>query len=295
MSIRRFVDAHVHLWKLDHLRYPWLTGPFDANGPNGSVEPIAHDYLPDDYRKDAAGYNVVKAVHIDAGAHPDDAIGETRWLQNLADHDGFPSAIVAYAALNDLNLDAHLAEYVQSPNVRGIRHILNWHPDPARTYTPKNLFDDPQLATGYALLAKHNLSFDLQIYPNQMQAAYQLAKNQDDIPLILNHMGMPVDADRTQWRAGMQALAQLPQAAVKISGFGFFDRQWTTESVRPLVLDVIAWFGADRVLFASDFPTDKLFNSYGRALDAYDAITQDFTTSERDNMFGQNAERIYRI
>ena len=295
MSISRFVDAHVHLWKLDRLRYPWLTGPFDAKGPNGSVETIARDYMPADYRMDATGYNVVKAVHIDAGAHPDDAVTETRWLQGLADSEGFPNAIVAYAALNDPNLDALLAEHVHSPNVRGIRHILNWHPDPARTYTPANVFDDRQLAKGYALLAKHNLSFDLQIYPNQMQAAYDLARAHDNIPLILNHMGMPVDADRTQWRAGMQALAQLPQAAVKISGFGFFDRQWTTESVRPLVLDVIAWFGAERVMFASDFPTDKLFNSYGSALDAYDVITHDFTISERDHMFGKNAERIYRI
>jgi hypothetical protein len=41
--------THIHLWKLDHLRYPWLTGPFDDNGPNGSVEAIAADYLPADY------------------------------------------------------------------------------------------------------------------------------------------------------------------------------------------------------------------------------------------------------
>src|SRR3546814_2632326 len=38
------VDPHVHLWDLAHIRYPWLMPPFDADNPNGSVEPIAVDY-----------------------------------------------------------------------------------------------------------------------------------------------------------------------------------------------------------------------------------------------------------
>ncbi len=65
--------------------------------------------------------------------------------------------------------------------------------------------------------------------------------------------------------------------------------------MRPLVLETLALFGADRVLFASDFPTDKLWNSYARALDAYDAMTRDFSADERAALFGDNAERIYRI
>ena len=36
-----FIDAHVHLWDLDRIAYPWLTPPFAVDGPNGSVEPIA--------------------------------------------------------------------------------------------------------------------------------------------------------------------------------------------------------------------------------------------------------------
>ena len=80
MAIKRFVDAHVHLWQLDRLRYPWLTPPFSDDGPNGSVEAIATDYGLDDYLADAAGYPVEKLVHIDAGAHPDDALAETKWL-----------------------------------------------------------------------------------------------------------------------------------------------------------------------------------------------------------------------
>ena len=53
-----FIDAHVHLWDLDRIAYPWLTPPFADDGPNGSVEPIAKTYLLDDYLADAAGRDV---------------------------------------------------------------------------------------------------------------------------------------------------------------------------------------------------------------------------------------------
>jgi predicted TIM-barrel fold metal-dependent hydrolase len=294
MRINRFVDAHIHLWKLDGLRYPWLTPPFSDDGPNGSVEAIARDYLPADYLKDAAGYPVVKAVHIDAGAHAGDAVAETRWLQSLSDQ-GLPTAIVAFAALNDPDVEILLSAHVESPAVRGIRHILNWHADPKRTYTPANLLDDPAFARGYALLAKYDLSFDLQIYPGQMAQAAALAARHPDIPVILNHMGMPVDSDLGVWRDGMKQLAALPHVAVKISGMGFIDRHWTDNAMRPLVLETIETFGGKRCLFASDFPTDKLFNSYGRAIDFYAELTKDFSASERDDLFAANAERVYRI
>ena len=295
MAIKRFVDAHVHLWQLERLRYPWLTPPFVNDGPNGSVEAIARDYTLTDYLTDAVGYAVDKIVHIDAGAHPHDALAETKWLQSLADGSGKPNAIVAFAALNDPKIERLLAAHAEYANVRGIRHILNWHADPKRTYTPRNLLDDDAFAHGYALLAKYNLSFDLQIYPGQMKQATALAAQHPDIPLILNHMGMPIDADLTEWREGLIALAALPHAAVKISGMGFVDRKWTMDSVRPLVLQIIETFGPERCAFASDFPTDKLFNAYGNALDAYDEITKNFGVDERDALFVGTAERIYRI
>jgi predicted TIM-barrel fold metal-dependent hydrolase len=302
MTIKRFVDAHIHLWKLDLLRYPWLSPPFSDSGPNGSVEPIAQDYLPVDYFADAKGYNVTKTVHIDAGAHPDDAIPETRWLQGLADRgtpgNTGPNAIVAFAALNAPDVEKVLAAHVESKNVRGIRHIINWHPDPNRTYTPRDLLLDDDFAKGYALLGRYKLSFDLQIYPNQMTDAYKLAKNHPNIPVIINHMGMPVDRDAAgvaRWKSGIELLASLPHVSCKISGLGFVDRNWTADSMRGMVLETIERFGTRRAMFASDFPTDKLFNSYSKGLEAYDTITRDFSESDRDALFAGNAERIYRI
>jgi predicted TIM-barrel fold metal-dependent hydrolase len=298
MTAIPFVDAHIHLWDLDRLRYPWLTPPFSDDGPNGSVEPIASTYLPAHYRADAAAWNVVGAVHIDAGAMAVDALAETEWLEGLADNEGLPTAIVAFAALDDPDVETLLAAHAAHPRVRGIRHIINWHPDPRRTYTPRDVTGDAAWQSGFGLLAKHGLSFDLQCYPGQMQGLAALIARHPETPVILNHAGMPVDTDAAgvaTWRAGMKTLAALPHVAVKLSGFGFIHRTWTPEQIRPYILDAIDIFGPDRCLFASDTPTDKLFGSFDRHMDAYHAIVADFPEDQRRALFGRNADRIYRL
>lgn len=292
-----FIDAHVHLWDMSNIQYPWLTPPF-GEGPNGDVSPIAKNYLLDDYLADAADWDVRGIVHVEAGATADAALDETRWLQTVADKRGMPQAIIAFGALDDPNIESLLEAHASHANVRGIRHIVNWHADPARTYTQRDITGDEQWAAGFALLGKYGLSFDLQAYPGQFSGLVSLLTRHPKIPVIVNHAGMPVDANdagRALWVDGMTKLASLPHVAVKLSGFGFIHRKWTIEQVRPYLLKAIDIFGTKRCLFASDFPTDKLFGSFNRHLDAYDAITAGFSEEERRDLFARNALRIYRI
>ncbi len=292
------VDPHVHLWDLGHIRYPWLTPPFDADNPNGSVEPIAVDYPLDAYLADAGKWDVRGIVHIDAGAHPEDALEETRWLQAMADARGLPSGIVAFAALDHPEVETLLAAHVVHGNVRGIRHIVNWHPDPARSYSPSDVTTNPAWMRGFALLARFGLSFDLQAYPGQFAHLAAFVAKHPGTQVILNHTGMAIPGDPDGWgvwRRGMAEFAALPNVAVKISGMGFTCRPWDEEQVRPYVLETIDLFGTDRAMFASNFPTDKLFGSFDKHLDAYDAITAGFSGDERRALFGGNANRIYRL
>ena len=289
-----FIDAHVHLWDLARIAYPWLSPPFTDDGPNGSVEPIAQTYLLDDYLADAVGWNVVGMVHVDAGAAADAALDETKWLQSLADERGMPQAIVAFAALDDPDVERRLAAHAAHPHVRGIRHIVNWHPDPKRTYSPRDVTADAQWQRGFDLLARYGLSFDLQCYPAQFaNVAAAIARN-PETPVILNHCGMPADG-LEQWRAEIGHLADLPNVTVKMSGFGFIDRAWTPASVEPFAIELIDRFGPNRVLFASDFPTDKLFASFAQVMETLTNVASGFGEDERRAMFAGNANRVYRL
>jgi len=290
-----FIDAHVHLWDLNHIRYPWLTPPFADDGPNGSVAPIARDYGLDDYLADAHGWDVRGIVHVDAGADPADALRETDWLQTMADARGMPNAIIAFADLTDRNVESLLAAHAARQNVRGIRHIVNWHADPRRTYSSRDVTLDDAWGAGFALLGKYDLSFDLQAYPGQFPHLADIIGRHPDTQVIVNHTGMAVPGEWNVWRTGMRALAELPNVAVKLSGMGFTHRPWSFDQARAYVLEAIEIFGTDRAMFASDFPTDKLFGTFAAHLDAYADITADFAPAERRALFAGNANRIYRL
>jgi predicted TIM-barrel fold metal-dependent hydrolase len=250
-------------------------------------------------RADTANQNVVKSVHVDAGFDPSQPVEETRWLQSIADQRGFPHGVVARAELHRPDVEKTLAAHCRFPNVRGIRHIVNWHPDPAKTYVTKPGFlTDPAWLRGFALLKRYNLSFDLQLYPSQMADAAALAAAHGGTTIILNHAGMPVDRDAealSLWRAGMRALAAQPNVWVKISGLGMVDWRWTQDSIRPFVLETIEIFGPDRCMFASNFPVDKLYSSFDVLYDTFKKIVSDFSIDEQRKLFSDTALAVYRI
>lgn len=290
-----FVDAHIHLWDLDKISYPWLTPPFSSDSVNGDVSPIAKTYLLKDYENDAANWNVVAAVHVDAGAAAEAALDETRWLQAMTDEKGRPDAIVAFAALHDPDVERLLEAHSEHKNVRGIRHIVNYHEDPRRTYSPADVTMEDAWRRGFALLGKYDLSFDLQAYPGQFEGLAGVIAANPQIPVMINHAGMPFHDERDLWRDAMRRLAELPNIAVKISGLGITDHDWTEDSIRPYVLETIDFFGARRTMFASDFPTDKLYAGYDTCLNAYASIIASFSEDERRDMWGRNAARLYHI
>ncbi len=191
-------------------------------------------------------------------------------------------------------MEALLSDHARRRNVRGIRHIVSWHADPNRTYVPAELTTSEQWQTGFALLAKYGLSFDLQAYPTQFAGLAHLIGRHPETQVIVDHTGMGVDGDES-WRASMMAMAALPNVAIKISGLGFVCRPFIASAVRDRVRETIDLFGVDRCMFASNFPTDRLFADFDTTLGALADAVADFGEDERRALFARNANRIYRL
>ena len=293
------VDPHIHFWDLRTHRYPWLENP--GTSFVGDAALLRHNYLPEDLLSEAGAVEVLKVVHVEANHDPADPVEETRWLQSLADGSQrtLPNAIVAGTDLSAPNAEATLAAHAAFSRTRGIRQILNVHADPLYGYVDRHFMRDPVWLENFRLLARYGLSFDLQLYPSQMQEAAQLARRHPDIQFVLNHAGMFVDraslAGYRAWRDGLRVLSSCPNVAVKISGLGMFDHHWTVESLRPYVLETIDAFGTERAMFASNFPVDGLFGTYEALWSAYARIVAGASEGERAALFRRNAERIYRI
>ena len=294
-----FVDAHQHFQDIRQNCYPWLSDPDAPAKLEGDITPIRRNYLTDEYRKDTSTVALLKSVHVQNGWNPSNPVGETRWLEALADRDGLPTAIVAHADLAAPDVESVLKAHTAYPRVRGIRQILNWHSDPKfRVAARPDLLSDPDWRRGFALLRKYHLSFDLQIYWPQMADAYRLAADFPETLILLNHFGMPVDRSKTgiaDWAAALKTLAQAPNVLVKLSGLGLGHPHWMLADTGPLLLRAIETFGVERTMFGTNLPVDTLFAPASRAIATFLYVTSQCSESERMSLFRTNAELAYRI
>ena len=293
------IDAHHHLWDLSLQRHPWLAAGAGELGGLGDLETLKRNYLPADYRRDAARQNVVATVHVEAGWAADDSLSETHWLETLDKRGGVAARYVAHAPLASPDAAALIEAQASFGRVVGIRDILSWTDDPNRRFAARgDLMDDPAWRAGLGRLARHNLVFDLMIFPGQLGDAARLARAFPDQPFILNHCGSPIDRDdegMRRWRDGLALLAQAPNVSIKISDLVAYDRHWTLDSLRRVVLSCIDCFGTKRALFATDFPVAGLHASFDEVYQAFKTIVSEFSDDEQRALFFANAQRLYRI
>lgn len=292
------LDAHMHLWDLALDKHPWLcrkTIPFRY----GDYGPIRRTFAVADYRQATAGFAVRGTVYVEAEWDPTDPLGETRWVHEVAAREGLPSAMVAQAWLDHEDVEEVLAAQAAFPLVRGIRHKPVAAPSPEKVERGRpGSLSCPRFGRGFSLLARYGLSYDLQVPWWHLGEGIELFARHPEIPVILNHTGLPADRSKegiAAWRAAMARLAELPQVAVKISGLGLPGRPWTVADNGPIVRTVLQLFGTDRCLFASNWPVDTLCAEFRTIFEGFLEITRELPDADRKKLFFENACRIYRI
>jgi len=293
------IDAHQHFWDLERNRYPWLQDTPPIAFRYGDYTALKRTYLPADFRRDCGAHRVVKTVHVETEWDPRDPVGETRWLSDLVAQEGVPNAIVAQAWLDRADAVDVLAAQAAFPLVRGVRHKPRAAASPAAVVAgAPGSMGDPRWRAGYALLERHDLHFELQTPWWHLAEAVELAQDFPRTRIVLNHAGLPADrspAGLAGWRAAMRAFAGCPNVAVKISGLGIPGRPWRVEDNAPIVGEVIAAFGVERCMFASNYPVDSLVAAYDAIMAGFKAIVAGRPYAERLALFHDNAARVYRI
>ena len=54
-------------------------------------------------------------------------------------------------------------------------------------------------------------------------------------------------------------------------------------------------FGIERCMFASNFPVDKIFNTFDSYWNSFKEITNNNSDNDKELLFYKNAEKYYRI
>jgi predicted TIM-barrel fold metal-dependent hydrolase len=292
----RIVDAHFHIWRQADL--PWLTGPMQPR-IFGPYEPIRRDYLMAEYLADIAQTGVEKSVYVQANWPVDRAEAEVAWVESVALETGWPHAIVGYADVTVTDVRPALDRLARYPRVRGIRQQFHWHGNPLYRFAAEpDLCRSPVVQKNVARLAEYGWAFDLQVFAPQMAGAAELARACPDVTFVLQHAGMLEDtteAGRMKWSQSMATLANERNTVVKLSGFGTFIRRNDPAHIHWLISETVRLFGANRCLYGSNFPIEKLWTSYGALIDAHRQGAGRLSEAEQNAIFHDTACRVYRL
>jgi predicted TIM-barrel fold metal-dependent hydrolase len=290
------VDGHHHIWRRDDL--PWLSGPMQPR-IFGPYEPIRRDYPIGEYRDDLAGLGVIRSVYVQTNWANSRFEDEAAWVQQTANENGWPHAIVAFADFSVDDVRPQLDRLARYPLVRGARMQLHWHENPLYRFAARpDLCTDPVIRRNIGRLADYGWSFDLQVFAPQMGDAAGLAEACPDVTFILQHAGMLEDLSpegRSAWRAGMMRLAACPNVVSKLSGLGTFIHRNDPAHIADIVTDTVAIFGAERCLFGSNFPIEKLWTSYRDLVGAFRKAAERLRPDQREAIFNTTATRVYRL
>ncbi|WP_020597176.1 amidohydrolase family protein [Spirosoma panaciterrae] len=274
------IDAHLHIWDVQQLNYPWLT----------DVPAISRTFTITDYQQVIERFPVQAMVFVQCECEPGQYQREIDYVTQAAAIDSRIRGIVAWFPLEHPNIDLELTNLLGHPLLRGIRRLEE---------SPRSLYEQPQFIRNVAKLATIGLSFDICLKAHQLPVAIRLVEKCPDTPFMLDHLGKPNIAGKelVNWQAHIRQLASHPLAFCKVSGLVTEAdwQRWNLKDLRPYFDVVVEQFGINRLVFGSDWPVVTLAAPYNTWLRTLLALCADWTNDERDQLFRKNAEHFYRL
>jgi predicted TIM-barrel fold metal-dependent hydrolase len=277
---------------------PWLSGPMVPR-IFGPYEPIKRDYLIEEYIADARSGGIAQSVYVQANWPLDQVLAEVRWLNELHQETGWPTAVVGSVDLFSPDAVDVLAEQATLPIVRGTRLQLHWHERAEfRFASAPDAMKDPVFRRNLGALEELGWVFELQVFPGQLADAADLVADVPDVTFVLVHAGMLTSRDEAEvreWRTGMARLAALPNIVVKLTGQGTFLRRLDREFIAFVATETLGWFGPDRAMFGTNFPVEKLWTELPPLVAAWRDAVADLPAADRAAIFAGTARRVYGL
>lgn len=290
------IDAHHHIWRQADLA--WLQGE-EQPRIFGSYRSIMRDYTIEEYQADLAGTGIRQSVYVQANWPVDRFEDEVAWVQSVADASGWPHAIVGYADFTAGDVRPQLDRLAAYPLMRGLRQQFHWHEKPLYRFAQRaDLATDPAVQANIRHLAEYGWAFDLQVFAGQMAGAAELAQACPRVTFVLQHAGMLEDTSEggwTAWRNGMKLLAACPNVVTKLSAFGTFIHRNAPAFIADMVAETVGIFGAERCLFGSNFPIEKIWTSYAELYAAFREAASGLSADQQAAIFEGTARRVYRL
>jgi L-fuconolactonase len=275
----QILDAHQHFWKFNPVRDAWITEEMSV---------IRRDFLPEHMHSLLDNADIGGTISVQA----DQSEEETKFLLALAHEYGFIRGVVGWLDLKASNFKEKLAIYSQDPYFKGLRHIV-------QAESP-GFMRDERFRKGLSILGHHDLTYDILIYPHQLDEAIELVRQFPNQKFVLDHLAKPYIREKkiNAWSEKMNKLADSSRNLyVKVSGLITEAdwKNWRYEDLVPYMDVALDAFGIDRVMIGSDWPVCNVAGSYEAVMHVVRRYFSKFPLEIRKQIYFENAYHFYNL
>ena len=273
------IDTHQHFWNLAEVEYSWLVPAYG---------PIYATFTPQDLEPHVRRAGIDRTVVVQSANSYED----TAYMLLASDLHEWIGAVIGWVNLLDPDeVHRRMEIYSKHPKFRGIRHLIHTEPDP-------DWVVQDAVIESLKVLASHDMLYEVvAVYPNHLEHVPTLAERVPDITLVIDHLAKPPIASREMgvWADQLKAAAAHPNVYAKVSGLNTAaEADWTADSLKPYIDYAIECFGADRLMFGSDWPVAILAGDYQGVWEATQTALKGHSQSTVDAILGGTAEHVYR-
>lgn len=277
------VDSHQHFWDLEAVEYPWLVPDFG---------PIYRTFRPDELEPQLAAAGVDRTVLVQAA----NSFEDTASMLRHAERHEWIAAVVGWVPLEDAEATSRaLDKYLVHPYFKGVRHLNHEEADP-------DWLVRPAVIDGLKVLEERRVPYDVvAVYPAHLGHVPTLAQACPGLPIVIDHLAKPpiASGDYDAWKVDMRAAAEHPNVNAKISGLNTAAdwEGWTGADLIESIGFALEVFGAERLMFGSDWPVAILAGDYAKVWAETNAALEELevTDEDRASILGGTATRFYDL
>ena len=273
------IDSHQHYWKLSRGDYDWLTRDFEV---------LYRDYEPDDLKPLLGLTGVSRSIVVQAAP----TVSETLYLLEQASRHSSIAGVVGWVNFDDSKQAIEdLERLSENPYFLGVRPMIQDVAGP-------NWMLGPQFQEVFSALKHLKLTFDALVRPIHLPNLIRLLSLYPEQAVVIDHGAKPnIASDSWEpWAAQMKTIGSDTSAFCKISGL-------ITETGAHQSYDAI-WkycdhlldcFGAERLLWGSDWPVLNLRGTYEQWHAAFLTWLSNRNPGIQDKLLGENAASFYSV
>ncbi|GGY73503.1 amidohydrolase [Cellvibrio zantedeschiae] len=275
------IDAHQHFWRI---------GENDCRWPTADLTAIYRDFNPVDLEPLTKAAGITGSVLVQS----QESDADTDFLLRLANESDLVKAVVGWVDLKSITAVPRIRNLAQHPKMRGLRPMLQSLPEDSWILSP-----DIEIAI--AEMQQCNLSLDALVHVRHLQYLRIFARRHPKLAIVIDHAAKPAIAAKgfESWAKAIAALAELPQVYCKLSGLlTEASMEQGVDHLRPYIVHLYHLFGAERLMWGSDWPVLNLAPNHGNYdewLTLAKQILPVASATELDEIFGTTAKNFYRF